>query len=204
MKAVLTGDIIDSRKVENPERWIRAVEKVLSGYGKSPGDWEIFRGDSFQLATETGNAFKALFHLKAALRAADRIDARIAVGIGEAGDDKSAVTLRTGTAFEKSGEAFDRLKRERRTMLLSCTDENLDRDLNIVLQLAEALLDGWTQVSAEALLQWFEQPGIAQTSLAEKLGITQPSVSARLKTARADEIQAILTYYSDRIKRPLR
>jgi hypothetical protein len=48
MKAVITGDIIDSRKSKD-FTWIETLKNVLSGYGKNMSDWEIFRGDCFQL-----------------------------------------------------------------------------------------------------------------------------------------------------------
>ena len=46
--AIITGDIIDSRKVK-PETWLPALKMALSTYGKEPKHWEIYRGDSFQL-----------------------------------------------------------------------------------------------------------------------------------------------------------
>jgi hypothetical protein len=53
MKAV-TGDII------NPERylllWMKDLKSVLNAYGNEPKDWEIYRGDSFQLVVDPADA----------------------------------------------------------------------------------------------------------------------------------------------------
>jgi hypothetical protein len=48
MKAVITGDIINSRKscfgIMDGD-----LKDILKDYGNEPKDWEIYRGDSFQL-----------------------------------------------------------------------------------------------------------------------------------------------------------
>tara|TARA_B110000305_G_C19373082_1_gene605540 strand:- start:790 stop:930 length:141 start_codon:yes stop_codon:yes gene_type:complete len=46
MIAVITGDIINSRKGE-VERWIGPLKETLNRYGVEPKNWEIYRGDSF-------------------------------------------------------------------------------------------------------------------------------------------------------------
>ena len=55
MIGVLTGDIINSRKVP-PQRWLPVLKKTLSFHGKHPSAWEIFRGDSFQIQTDAEQA----------------------------------------------------------------------------------------------------------------------------------------------------
>lgn len=200
MRAVLIGDIIDSRTVENPRKWIAAVKRVLGRYGKSPRDWEIFRGDSFQLETDAENGFAVLYQLKAALKSLDLLDARISIGIGEVQEGDKMVKMRSGPAFVYSGEAFDTLKTKKRTMVFNCADEMLRREMNMLLQLSEVILSGWTESSAIALDKMFESPGISQTELASKLKITQPSISSRLKVAHAEEIFDLIDYYTYRIK----
>ena len=49
MKAVLTGDIVNSRAFMG---WQDDLTEVLNRYGSSPKNWEIFRGDSFQLIVD--------------------------------------------------------------------------------------------------------------------------------------------------------
>jgi len=70
-----------------------------------------------------------------------------------------------------------------------------------MLQLAEALLSHWTKPSAEAINHLLRKPGISQIELSKILGITQPSVSSRLRVAHADEILSLIDYYYHRIKR---
>ena len=200
MRAVLTGDIIDSRKAENPQKWIENLRRVLNFYGESPKNWEIFRGDSFQLETEAKNAFEAAFRIKTAINTLKFLDVRISIGLGETEFKTDSVTLNNGSSFIYSGEAFDQLKSRKRKLILSCENQLLQDELNMMLQLSEAVLENWSESSAIAMDMLFENPGISQTQMAKKLGITQPSVSARLRVAHADEILALIAYYSQRIE----
>lgn len=199
MRAVLTGDIIDSRKAEDPKKWIEKLKAVLSYYGDSPKNWEIFRGDSFQLETEAKNAFEAAFRIKAAINTFKSLDVRISIGLGETDFKTESVTLNNGTAFIKSGEAFDQLRSRKQKLILSCENSLLQDELNMMLQLSEAMLVNWSESSAIVVDMMLENPGISQTDMAQSLGITQPSVSARLRVAHADEIFALISYYYRRI-----
>lgn len=202
MRAVLTGDIIDSRLAENPQEWIDVLKKTLSQFGKSPRNWEIYRGDSFQLEIDATDAFVATFRIKAAIKMISGLDVRISIGLGEIDFQANAVTLSNGSAFVNSGRAFDQLKDKKRNLILSSDNPELTADLNMMLQLAEALLSHWTRSSAEAISHILKTPGISQIELSKILGITQPSVSSRLRVAHADEILALINYYSNRITRP--
>jgi len=46
--AVITGDVISSRQ-SGPEVWMPALKSILARFGEQPSDWEIHRGDAFQL-----------------------------------------------------------------------------------------------------------------------------------------------------------
>lgn len=202
MRAVLTGDIIDSRRAENPQEWIDVLKKTLNQFGESPVNWEIYRGDSFQLEINATEAFRATFQIKAAIKTIAGLDVRISIGLGQTDFKGNAVTLSNGSAFVNSGRAFDQLKDKRRNLILTSDNEDLTNDLNMMLQLAEALLSHWTRSSAEAISHILRTPGISQIELSKILGITQPSVSSRLRVAHADEILALIDYYSNRITRP--
>lgn len=200
MRAVLTGDIIDSRNVDSPQEWITILKEALNTFGTTPQDWEIYRGDSFQLELDAEDAFKAAFQIKAGIKTIEQLDVRISIGLGNVEFRANAVTLSNGPAFIRSGEAFDLIQSKKQNLILSCADEQLTRELNVMLQLAEGLTTDWTKSSAKALYFAFTNPGISQIELSKKLGITQPSVSARLRVAHADEIFSLLDYYTYRIK----
>ena len=48
MIAVLTGDIVDSTHQEK-DAWLPALKSALINWGKEGKEWEIYRGDEFQL-----------------------------------------------------------------------------------------------------------------------------------------------------------
>lgn len=68
MICILTGDIKGSRKAKS-ENWLADLKELFQKFGKNPADWEIYRGDEFQI--EIRNCEEALliaFQIKAFLR----------------------------------------------------------------------------------------------------------------------------------------
>ena len=82
MIAILTGDIIHSKKIAT-EIWLPILEKSLSKFGQKPKFWDIYRGDSFQLETNIENALIATLSIISAIKQVPKIDVRISIGIGE-------------------------------------------------------------------------------------------------------------------------
>ena len=67
MKAVLTGDIIGSRTI-NAQIWLTRLKEVLDEYGEKPKNWNIYRGDSFQVITKAEDALRIAFLIKATIK----------------------------------------------------------------------------------------------------------------------------------------
>ena len=67
MIAIITGDIINSRVVD-PQLWMDKLKEILNTVGSEPMDWEIYRGDSFQLKTEPQKALLTAILLKSSIR----------------------------------------------------------------------------------------------------------------------------------------
>ena len=80
MVAVITGDIINSRKGK-VESWIDSLKEVLNQYGREPKNWEIYRGDSFQLSLHAEKAILAAIHIKSTIKQSKALDVRIAIGV---------------------------------------------------------------------------------------------------------------------------
>src|SRR5690625_7883964 len=49
MIAVITGDIISSRKLSNQDKWILRLKELFKTWGDRPRDWELERGEYFQV-----------------------------------------------------------------------------------------------------------------------------------------------------------
>ena len=82
MTAILTADIINSRKLTS-SNWMDDLKTLLKTYGKTPNNWEIYRGDEFQLEIKNPeDALFVAFQIKAFFKSI-KLDARISIGFGE-------------------------------------------------------------------------------------------------------------------------
>jgi hypothetical protein len=198
MTAVITGDIINSRK-QPATKWLPLLKGILSGYGKSPAQWEIYRGDSFQLNLPPEKALLAAIHIKAGIKKMKDLDVRMAIGIGERDHKAKKVSESNGTAFVRSGEGFDTLKKQ--NMGIFTGDPEEDELFNLLLNLALLPMNGWSTTVAEAIQTALENPDKSQTQLAEILGKSQSSLSEALKRGAYDEISRLEAFYRKKIDR---
>jgi hypothetical protein len=198
MIAVITADIINSRKLVNHEIWIIPLKKLLSSYGAAPEKWEIFRGDYFQIEVDkASDALLLALKIKALIKSitvvneqnkAVAIDVRIAIGLGTKEYVADRISESNGTAFINSGEKFEKLKKEKTTLAIQSSVPNFDYEMNLYLKLAIIQMDNWTVNSAMLFNTLFEDPEKKQTEIGAILGIGQNSVSGRFKRAHVDEI----------------
>ena len=115
MISIITGDIVNSRKKKSII-WIDNFKKLLHTFGKSPLDWEIFRGDEFQI--EIKNAEEVLvtaLQIKAYFKSLN-LDVRMSIGFGDKTYKSRKISESNGTAFARSGEVFETLKKQNRQL----------------------------------------------------------------------------------------
>jgi len=196
MIAVLTGDIINSRKAISAEEWLSVLKEALG----SKDNWEIFRGDSFQIKVEVSEALLKAIYIKSCLKTLKNIDARIAIGIGKEGYNAEKLSESNGEAFIFSGEKFELLKKEKVSLAIKTPSPDFDYEFNIALKLALIAIDKWTPLVAEMVKLAIENPEASQLELAEITGKTQSSVSEALSRASFFEILELNTLYQKKIK----
>lgn len=196
--SIITGDIINSRKSKNYE-WIEKLKEVLNQFGKEPKQWEIYRGDSFQLEIPVKEALKAAIQIKATIKQNKELDVRLAIGIGEKEHQAKKITESNGSAFVFSGECFDQLKKT--GLAIKTNHKEFDESMNLYLDLALLTMNSWTPNSAEIVKLSLENPNKTQKELAKKLNITQSNVSARIKRSGFDEIMRLENHYRKFIKK---
>ncbi|MFD1162521.1 SatD family protein [Hwangdonia seohaensis] len=197
MTSIITGDIINSKK-SSPKLWLQALKTILNSYGNSPLIWEIYRGDSFQLEIEPKNALKACILIKATIKQFENIDVRLAIGIGDKTYKSDKITESNGSAFVNSGECFESLKKT--TLAIKSPFDEFDTTINIMLELAQLIINNWTSTSAILVKTTLENPDLNQNQLAEILERTQGNISQGLKRAGYDEISKLLHYYKTQIQ----
>ncbi len=192
--AVLTGDIINSRG-DVSARWMGLVKPLFGQFGESPADWEIYRGDEFQLRLPQQKALSVAIRLKALVKQVENLDVRLGIGLGEETVRSGRIGESNGTAYQRSGKSFELLKKIDRTLQIATGKEEYDRSMNLMLALALDFMDGWSTVSAEVMALVLANPKASQEKLARQLDINQSAVSQRLKRARKELVQQLLDYY---------
>lgn len=199
MVNVITGDIIGSRKAKSTN-WIDGLKVLFSEFGITPNDWEIYRGDEFQL--EIKDAEKTLliaFQIKAYLKSI-KLDARMSIGIGDKTYASEKISESNGSAFVFSGEGFNRLKKEKINLLVTSEHAAFNYEMNLILRLGLSFMDNWTSQSAEYVLVAIKNPKLSQEEIGQKLGINQAAVSRRRKRANFDLMMESNQFYVEKIK----
>lgn len=187
--AVLTGDVIASQRIDELPALYRVLDTTLTRLAEHHGGrFARFRGDGFQLALPSAEiALDAALLLRSALimhSDNQRWDARVAVAVGhdhwQSGEDLAAAQ---GPVFVASGKALDALSEGAAHLALIRADASQDAALDLLIRYVDELVDDWSPASAEVahLRLWQDE---SQQALADKLGIRQPSVHKRLRTAR--------------------
>jgi len=200
MIAVLTGDIIHSEQ-QQKATWLKALKKVLSSLGKSPKDWEVYRGDEFQLQLSGAeDALPAALLIKSYIRSVENMDVRIAIGLGDKTVNAAKVTQSNGSAFVNSGRLLDNLKKEKINLAVASGNEDFDKEINLMLKLALVGIDDWSSVSAEIVYLFLSNPNVQQADAAQQLNIRQSAVSQRLRRANYHLLIELIDFYKQKVQ----
>lgn len=210
MIAVIKGDIIASRKLENQALWLKPLKSLLASWGENHKNWELHSGDFFQ--TEISNpeeALRKVFEIKSLIKKVEptdktkkssTIDVRLAVGIGEKTYSGDSISENNGPAYIYSSEKFDVLKKENVTIGIKTSWKSFDEEMNLYLKLAGTFMDKWTVSSAELVQIVLNNPDITQEEIGKQLGIKQNSVSGRWNRANVNELLEVEKMYRNKIK----
>jgi predicted XRE-type DNA-binding protein len=199
--SVITGDIINSRQIKNSGLWLTPLKKILSSEGNSPGTWEVYRGDSFQIEiNDPPKAFLIALKIKATIKCIKDLDVRMAIGIGKKDFVRSKITESNGEAFINSGEKLETLKKEKQNLAIKSAWPEFDKEINLCIRLALIAMDNWTTGAAQLIKILIDNQDITQSKLAKKLKISQSSVSEKKKRAFYSEIMELESFYQEKIK----
>ncbi len=199
MISIITGDIINSRKLPS-SIWLDGLKRILDDHGLQPKNWEIFRGDAFQLeVSEPEEGLRIAIQIKAFLKTV-KLDARMSIGLGDKTYDANKISESNGTAFVRSGESFDQLKKQKNTLAINTGNKDFDNEINLMLRLAQTFMNNWLVQSAEFVLTAIENPTLSQEEIGVKLKINQAAVSRRRKRAQFDLVLELENHYREKIK----
>lgn len=204
MKSVITGDIINSRNISDKSLFINSLQNILSDISdiyQAENPFEIYRGDSFQSLYT-----KPIYSLRIALLVRSGLlkespkneiwDARISIGLGEVNFQDKNIKISNGEAFERSGIALDQMKNEDRCLSVISGEKSLDKQLQTLNTLADAIISRWSKKSAEVIYLILLKD-YTQEKIAEVLGISQSAVQQRLASANFKAINAYIRYFEN-------
>jgi hypothetical protein len=199
MISIITGDIVNSRKLPS-KIWIKGLKLIFNDLGKNSSDWEIYRGDEFQLEIkDPEEALLTAMHIKAYFKTL-RLDVRMSIGFGDKTFKTKKITESNGSAFLRSGEVFETLKIQKINLAVNTGNTEIDNDLNLILRLLLTFADNWLVQSAEFVELAIKNPTLSQEEIGLKIGINQAAVSRRRKRAQYDLILDTDKYFRQKIK----
>lgn len=199
MTSIITGDIINSKK-RSATVWMDGLKRILDLYGSNPKGWEIFRGDEFQLeVSQPEDALRIALQIKAYLKTV-KLDARMSIGFGDKTYNADKISESNGTAFVRSGELFEQLKKQKNTLAINTGNADFDTEMNLMLRLGQTFMNNWLVQSAEFILTAMENPTLSQEEIGGKLNINQAAVSRRRKRAQFDLMLELESYYRQKMK----
>ncbi|MCC5942553.1 MAG: winged helix-turn-helix transcriptional regulator [Balneolaceae bacterium] len=201
MISTITGDIIQSQKADQPSIWLDPLKKLFSEIGETPHDWEIYRGDSFQLKTVPEESLRLSILIKSIIKKIKKpqLDVRIAIGIGHAYQNESRVSESNDEPFVFSGKLLDELKNRKIHMAIKTNWPDFDKEMNMMLRLALIIMNSWTSNTAETAELLFSESGITQVEIAERLGLAQSTVNDRIKRGSIYEIIELEQYFREKV-----
>ena len=199
MTSIIIGDIINSRKLST-KKWLVPLKQFLANQGKSPKDWEIFRGDQFQLEVKNPeDALLIAIQIKALMKSI-KLDARMSIGLGDKTYNAKKISESNGSAFINSGELFENLKKEKNTLAIKSGNAIFDYEINLMLRLALLTMDNWLPQSSEFVLVAIKNQSFSQEQIGEILNINQAAVSRRKSRSQLDLILEFDAFYREKIK----
>ncbi len=203
MTGIITGDIINSRKIANPNEWLSILKAAFNKIGSTPKTWEITRGDSFQIEiASVPEILKQALYIKAITKSMHGLDVRMAIGIGTKSYDAAKISEANGDAFVNSGRLFDQLKKT--TLAIKSPWQDVDKPINLCLELALLTIDRWTTNSAKTIALSMENPGKTQLELGNIIQISQGRVSERQQRAGYEEIMKMEAYFRELIQEKIK
>ena len=214
MISVITGDIVKSSSIrdENRAALLALLKKTFGEINNtvlsaSPANFEIFRGDSFQVViSQPELALITAVLIRAGLRGVmpesppegtrpgRTWDARLSIGIGEIFFDAGTAVESDGPAFRFSGTLLDEMKKTGSRLGIRTPWDDVNGELRVSCSFADQIISHWSAYQAQAVYHQLSE-NLTQQKLAERLGISQPGVSNRLITGNLPNINLMLERY---------
>jgi hypothetical protein len=198
MIGIITGDIVNSRSVSS-EIWLPELKTYFGSLGKHPEDWEIYRGDSFQIQVKPQVILEKALIIKLLIQKNKNINVRMSLGIGELSFKGERITESNGSAFIYSGENLDKLKGTQ--IVIETPFDEINEYFNPILQLIDLISLNWKSATAETMYLALTNENSIQKELSQMLSKAPATINKALKRGGFSEIKEILALFDSKIKK---
>ncbi len=199
MKAVLTGDIVNSTKLTSVKE--KALVKLLEQLLK-PYKYEFYRGDSFQvLIKEAGNSLRIALLCRTAaigLTENNEADVKISIGLGEVEERIKTLGSAKGEAFILSGRAFDALEKTDSRLVISTVNTVANLSFEILTDYIDSIYSRMTPKQAKVIFELLK--GGLQQDVVKRLKKSKSTISQHVNSGRWTEIEKILKQFGLLVK----
>lgn len=218
MYGIITGDIINSRRIDAKarEHLYASLQRFLKTLQTDGWLKKVAQtgGDSFQcevshlhqairvglmikcfVKATTSNTRSGTALVQASLKEAG---VRVAAGIGSVDFMKKTLSASDGEAFILSSEALAALKQSYSELAVSTNNAPLNATLAPTVLLLDALVQKYFGRQAEVILQKLQYK--KEEDVAAAMGISQPGVNQAAKSAQWYAVEAALQYIEQQIQ----
>lgn len=166
---------------------------------------EPLQGDAFQIyLTDAQDGLRAALLARCYYRAQEQptakyqLDCRLSIGAGSVTLlHPTSLAKSGGTAFEYSGRGLKAITRHGPQLLFASRAPSQARTLNVMLSLADELIQNWTTAQSQAVLQRLIYLDKNQEWLAGWLSIGRSAYNQRLRKAGWPALEELLSYYQE-------
>ena len=206
MKAVITADIVNSTKIEEAHRYLLVdeLDNIIQDLKRlSSLRCEMYRGDSFQvLVDDVKYCLEIAVLIRLGLKKSNllkngKLDARMAIGVGDVSYEHEQVILSDGEAFRLSGRTFEKLNKKR--LLISTNINDVDESLNVMLAFIDELLEGLSYTQSIYLYDSLLY-NMSQMELANVYHTSQPNIAKHLKSAKENLFRLFFDFAEKTLK----
>jgi hypothetical protein len=211
IQGVITGDIVDSTKVESNKRTdlLLALKDTIADINQYIGsvNMEIYRGDSFQIIiSEPLEALRIAILIRLGLQRktpdensrSQKWDARISLGIGDISFSAPSIPESDGEAFRNSGRAFDRLGKNDH-LIISTPWSEINNELEVSTKFADILINSWSYLQIEVIYHSL-LIRMTQKELAKRLNLSPQTLNKRIVNAKVEAIEKYISRFEQIIK----
>ncbi len=197
MISVITGDIVNSRKI-NSEEWLPELKDFFETLGSRPKIWDIYRGDSFQIQPPIDESLKIAIIIKSIIKQNKGIDVRMSIGIGDINYNSDRITEAYGTAHINSGESFENLKKY--NLNIKTPVKEINDYFSVITKLISFTMDNWKPATAETIYYALTNESLTQKELSQLLNKKPATINEALKRGGYNEIQYAINLFKEKIK----